>query len=125
MTEFQIKNFEMEFYKNNKKLIELENLRIQLVESYLYKKKFQSLDEKFLEKIKINGIIPFTKYARNAFIAKKILNSLKENNYINLSKMNKVLNSLNTITSQFLSLSKKQNKKNLKQSQFLKIYFII
>ena len=39
LTEFQIKNFEMEFYKNNKKLIELENLRIQLVRSYLYKKK--------------------------------------------------------------------------------------
>ena len=40
----------------------------------------------FLEKIKINGIVPFAKYARNAFIAKKILNSLKNNNYINLVK---------------------------------------
>ena len=38
LTEFQIKNFELEFNKNNKKLIELENLRVQLVESYLYKK---------------------------------------------------------------------------------------
>ena len=27
----------------------------------------------FLEKIKINGIVPFAKYARNAFIAKKFL----------------------------------------------------
>ena len=68
----------------------------------------------FLSKIKINGIVPFAKYARNAFIAKKILNSLKNKHYINLVKMNKILNSLNTITSQYLSLSKTKNTKNLK-----------
>ena len=65
----------------------------------------------FLTKIKLNGIVPFAKYARNAFIAKKILNSLKNKNYINQVKMNKILNSLNTITSDFLLLSKTKNKK--------------
>ena len=37
--------------------------------------------------------------------------------------MNKILNSLNTITSDFLLLSKKQKTKNLKISNLLKIYF--
>ena len=79
----------------------------------------------FLKKIKINGIIPFAKYARNAFIAKKkFLIPLKNKNYISLNKTNKILNSLNTITSQFLSLSKTKNN-NLKNRLFLKIYFII
>ena len=39
ITEFQIKNLETEFEKNNKKLIELENSRILLIESFLKKKK--------------------------------------------------------------------------------------
>ena len=72
LTEFQIKNFETEFEKCNKKLLELENSRITLVDAYLRKKRnFKHLMKAFLSKIKINGIVPFAKYARNAFIAKK------------------------------------------------------
>ena len=124
LTEFQIKNFELEFSKNNKKLVELENSRIELIESYLQKKEnFNCLMNNFLEKIKINGIVPFAKYARNAFIAKKILNSLERNNYLNLDKMNKVLNSLNTITSQFLSLSKTKNKNSETKSVFENLFY--
>jgi len=114
LTELQIRNFETEFSRNNKKLIELENSRILLVESFLKKKlNFKHLMENFLYKIKINGIIPFAKYARNAFIAKKILSSFENKKYLNSAKITKILNSLNTITSQFLSLSKTKNK-NLK-----------
>ena len=40
LTEFQIKNFETEFEKCNKKLLELENSRITLVKSFKEKKKF-------------------------------------------------------------------------------------
>ena len=124
LTEFQIKNFELEFSKNNKKLVELENSRIELIESYLQKKEnFNCLMNNFLVKIKINGIVPFAKYARNAFIAKKILNSLERNNYLNLDKMNKVLNSLNTITSQFLSLSKTKNKNSETKSVFENLFY--
>ena len=39
LTEFQIKNFETEFEKCNKKLLELENSRITLVDAYLRRKK--------------------------------------------------------------------------------------
>lgn len=123
LTDTQIKNFEQEFFTNNQKLADLEHSRILLVESFLNKKSnFNYLMANFLKKIKINGIIPFAKYARNAFIAKKILNSLKNKNYISLGKTNKIFNSLNTITSQFLSLSKTKNK-NLKNRLFFENLF--
>ena len=124
LTEIQIKNFESEFEKYNKKLIELENSRINLVKSYLKKKRnFNYLMKVFLSKIKINGIVPFAKYARNAFIAKKILNSLQSKHYINLSKMSKILNSLNTITSQYLYLSKTKNKKAKNKLNFENLFY--
>ena len=91
--------------------MELENARIELIDSFLKKNEnFNVLMKNFLNKIKINGIVPFAKYARNAFIAKKILNSFYSKNYISYNKISKILNSLNTITSQFLSLSKLKNK---------------
>ncbi len=124
LTEFQIKNFELEFKKNNEKLIELEKSRIILVDSFLNKKEnFKYLMNSFLTKIKTNGIIPFAKYARNAFIAKKILNSLKNKNYINLSKMSRILNSLNTITSQYLSLSKTKNENRESKLIFENLFY--
>jgi len=124
LTEFQIKNFELEFKKNNEKLTELEKSRIILVDSFLNKKEnFECLMFSFLTKIKTNGIIPFAKYARNAFIAKKILNSLKNKNYINLSKMSRILNSLNTITSQYLSLSKTKNKNRESKLIFENLFY--
>ncbi len=114
LTEFQIRNFETEFLRNNKKLEELENSRIILIKAFLKKKSnFNNLMNNFLNKIRINGIIPFAKYARNAFIAKKILSSFENKKYISSVKNSKILNSLNTITSQFLFLSKTKNK-NLK-----------
>ena len=55
--------------------------------------------------------------------SQKILNSLERNNYLNLDKMNKVLNSLNTITSQFLSLSKTKNKNSETKSVFENLFY--
>ena len=124
LTEFQIKNFESEFNKYNKKLLELENSRILLVESFLKNNQnFSILMNSFLGKIRENGIVPFAKYARNAFIAKKILNSLKNKKYINLAKMSKILNSLNTITSKFLTLSKTKNKSLEKRLMFENLFY--
>ncbi len=124
LTENQIKNFELEFKKNNEKLIELESSRIVLVDSYINKKEnFNYLMNDFLNKIKTNGIIPFAKYARNAFIAKKILNSFKNKNYINFSKMTKILNSLNTITSQYVFLSKMKNKNRKSKLTFENLFY--
>ena len=58
----------------------------------------------------MNGIIPFSKFARNAFIGKKILNSILENNIISEKEYNKVFNSLNTITSMYTKYEKKTKK---------------
>ena len=124
ITENQIKNFILEFEKNNKKLIKLEHSRILLVEAFLKNKKnFYSLMKSFLTKIKENGIVPFAKYARNAFIAKKILISLKTQKYIDSIKMNKILNSLNTITSKYLFLSKNKNKNIKNKIAFENLFF--
>ena len=124
ITENQIKNYLLEFEKNNKKLKELESSRTLLVEAFLKNKKnFNSLMNSFLTKIKKNGIVPFAKYARNAFIAKKILISLKSKKYINSIKMNKILNSLNTITSQYLSLAKNKNKNIKNKIAFENLFF--
>ena len=124
ITENQVKNFLLEFEKNNKKLKKLESSRILLVETFLKNKKnFNSLMNSFLTKIKKNGIVPFAKYARNAFIAKKILISLKSKKYINSIKMNKILNSLNTITSQYLSHSKNKNKNIENKVAFENLFF--
>ena len=79
--------------------------------------------ENFLYKIKINGIIPFAKYARNAFIAKKILSSFENKKYLNSAKTTKILNSLNTITSQFLSLSKTKDKNSDTKSVFENLFY--
>ena len=56
--------------------------------------------------IKSNGIVPFAQYARNAFIAKKFLNSFLDNKIIDKKKYNKILNSLETITTTYLKYSK-------------------
>ena len=65
MLQVQIKNFEEEFLPNNQKLAHLENSRISLVKSFLHKKtNFNDLMANFLREIKINGIIPFAKYAK-------------------------------------------------------------
>ena len=56
ITENQIKNFTLEFEKNNKKLIELESSRTLLVDAFLKNKKnFNSLMNSFLTKIKKDG----------------------------------------------------------------------
>ena len=78
----------------------------------------------FLEKIKIKWNSAFAKYARNAFIAqKKILNSLERNNYLNLDKMNKVLNffKYNNIS---ISISfKTKNKNSETKSVFENLFY--
>ena len=57
--------------------------------------------------LKKKGIIPFSKFARNAFIGKKILDDLKTKKIISTSDYKKLLNSLDTITSLYTKLEKK------------------
>ena len=72
LTDFQIKNFEFEFDKNNKRLMELENARIELIDLFLKKNEnFNVLMKNFLNKIKINGIVPFCKICKKCIYRQK------------------------------------------------------
>ena len=122
ITENQINDYQIKFANINKKLIHLENSRSLLIyKFYKDKKKFFTNLKKFLNLIKSNGIVPFAKYARNAFIAKKWLNSFLENKIINQKKYNLILNSLETITTTYLKYSKLRNKKD--KSEFLNLFY--
>ena len=78
-TENKIINHKIDFLQLDKKLVKLEEERIKFVGSFL--KSQSNLNKKkifkFVNKIKDFGIIPFSIYARHAFIAKKFLNSLR------------------------------------------------
>ena len=114
-----INNYEYNFNSYSNKLIELENYRVDLIKSIKKNKKIdlKKIIIETIKQIKNKGIIPFSKFARNAFIGKKILNDLVYNNVISLIDYKKLLNSLNTITSTFTKLEKnihlnKSNKQN-------------
>ena len=122
ITENQINNFQEKFYDINKKLIKLENTRSSLIGKFNTNKKNFLIDlKKFIKLVKSNGIVPFAKYARNAFIAKKLLNSFLDNKIIEKKKYNKILNSLETITTTFLNYSKLKNKNE--KSEFLNLFY--
>ena len=122
ITENQIDNFQEKFHDINKKLIKLENSRSSLIKKFNTDKKDFLIDlKKFIKLIKSNGIVPFAKYARNAFIAKKMLNSFLDNKIIEKKKYNKILNSLETITTTYLKYSKLNNKNE--KIEFLNLFY--
>ena len=113
LTSNQIENFDVEYKKFNLKLKNLESKRIDIINIFLQKEKnFKKNFKIFFYLIRDHGIIPFAKYARNAFIGKKFLNSLKKEKILNEKKINLILNSLETITTTYLNISKKKGKKN-------------
>ncbi len=119
-TEKTVLNYENNFQLLNRRLIDLENFRYNLIIKYLNEKKFNFTSElkKLLNEIIINGIIPFSKYARYAFIGKKFLNSLKTNKIISDKTYNNLINSIETITTKYVSLEKKAHKSYKFKSQF-------
>lgn len=118
-TEDKIINFEENFSKLNIKLSKLEDYRVSLVKKIKSKDIKYAINElpKIISLIKSNGIIPFSIYARYAFIAKKKLNSLKSSKIININSYLKILNSIDSITNDYLKLHRRslissKNKKN-------------
>ena len=61
-----------------------------------------------LEKCKTSGLIPFSKQSRNAFISKKILISLVDNNILSKSSYFKILSKLKTVSHYFISDQNKE-----------------
>ena len=78
---------------------------------------------KIISLIKSNGIIPFSIYARYAFIAKKKLNSLKSNKIININSYLKILNSIDSITNDYLKLHRKSLTSSKNKKNFIKHFY--
>ena len=75
--------------------------------------------------LKKKGIIPFSKFARNAFIGKKILDDLNTKKIISTSDYKKLLNSLDTITSLYTKLEKKTRYSVKFKKLFNNLFFFI
>ena len=123
-TKNQIINSEKNFISLDKKLHELEEERIKFVKVYLHNK--NSLNKKnilnFISKLKNLGTIPFSIYARHAFIAKKFFNSLVNENLISNKTYSKLLNSIGTMTNEYIKL-KKKSKKDVKNKKNFNNHF--
>ncbi|MDC0364664.1 PEP-utilizing enzyme [Candidatus Pelagibacter sp.] len=123
-TKNQIINSENNFIKLDNDLYGLEQERIKFVKSYLRSK--NDFDKKnilnFISKIKNLGTIPFSIYARHAFIAKKFFKSLVNENVITNKTYSKLLNSVGTITNEYIKL-KKVSQKNIKYKKKFYNYF--
>ena len=123
-TDNLIKNSEKNFIKLNKKLYNLELERIKFIKGYFGNK--DNLNKKdilnFILKIKNLGTIPFSIYARHAFIAKKFFKSFVDEKVISNKTYAKLLNVVGTITNEFIKL-KKDSQKDIKYKKKFDNYF--
>ena len=112
-TNQKILNFDNEGIFLNKCLLKLESDRAVLLHNFKKKEidiiKFEI--KNLIKNIKKNGIIPFSIYARYAFIGKKFLNSLFEKKIISKISYLKLINSINSITTFYINLEKKKKYK--------------
>ena len=122
-TNQKILNFDNEGIILNKCLLKLENDRTLLLDNFKNKKintlKFDI--KNLIKNIKKNGIIPFSIYARYAFIGKKFLNSLFEKKIISKFSYLKLINSINSITTFYINLEKQRN--TIKKKRIFENYF--
>lgn len=125
LTENIFINFEKNFDELNNNLIELEKFRLELIKKFNQKKSFNySLElKKLIKKIKLNGTIPFSIYARYAFIGKKFLISLKNKKIILPKTYNSLINSIDSIASRFVYYQNKANKNREFKNTFNKYFY--
>tara|TARA_B100001057_G_scaffold500744_1_gene617518 strand:+ start:292 stop:2649 length:2358 start_codon:yes stop_codon:yes gene_type:complete len=118
-------NFEKNFDELNNHLIELEKYRLRLIKKFNKKDSFNySLElKKLIKKIKLNGTIPFSIYARYAFIGKKFLISLKDKRIISPETYYLLINSIDSIASRFVYFQNKANKNEKFKNIFDKYFY--
>jgi glutamine kinase len=119
-TENIINNYQNNFDTLNKKLISLENYRFKLITLFKKNSKFNFNKEikRLIDEIIINGIVPFSIYARYAFIGKKYLISLRKKKILSQKTYQNLINSAEIITKEYISLEKKLNKNYKYRYQF-------
>ena len=79
----------------------------------IYTKQLNILSVKIISDLKKYGIIPFSILARHGFVAKDLLNSLKEINILNEKDIENFMRSFSTVTTDFLNDQNFLKKKNL------------
>ena len=117
-TENLINNFSNELNINKNLLLRLENFRKKKIDIFIKKKKKPILlANNLIKKLIVFGIVPFSKFARHAFIGKKFLISLLDKRLINSTQYSKLLSSTQTITSDYIKIKEESitDKKNLKK----------
>ncbi len=124
-TEKLIINYQENFDIYNNQLIKLEKYRFSLINRFLKKNDFNySLElKRLIHQIKIDGTIPFSKYARYAFIGKKFLNSLKIKKIISIKTYSNIINSIDSIASKYIQLERKAKKDKKFKKLFYKYFF--
>ena len=117
-TENLINNFSNELNINKNLLLRLENFRQKKIDIFIKKKKNPILlANNLIKKLIVFGIVPFSKFARHAFIGKKFLISLLDKRLINSTQYSKLLSSTQTITSDYIKIKEESitDKKTLKK----------
>ncbi|MDB9739758.1 PEP-utilizing enzyme [Candidatus Pelagibacter sp.] len=123
-TEGLINSFSEELDINKNLLFELENFRRKEIDIFIKKKNDPILlSNKFIKKLIIYGIIPFSKLARHAFIGKKFLNSLLDKNLINSMDYSKLLSSIHTVASDYRKIKKECATDKKKLNKFNNYFF--
>ena len=119
-----LEKYQIDFDEMNKNIIFLEDFRVKTIKEF---KKSSGNELKFskllIEKCKNLGLFIFSKQARNAFISKKILNSLVENKILERSSYFKILKKLKTVSHEYISDQNSLQKNRLKMSDFNKKYY--
>ena len=124
-TKQKILNFKLDFFRLDQKLKKLEDERVKFVKKFNQSNKLLDSNEirRFIELIKKMGTIPFSIYARHAFIAKKFLNSLNKENIISNRIYFKILNSVGTITNDYIELEKKSHQSTIQKKKFINFFY--
>ncbi len=119
-----LEKYSSDFNKMNNEIISLERYRVEIIKNYLKQNKNEiNLSKKLLKKCRNLGLIPFSMQARNAFISKKILNSLVDSKILSKSSYFNILSKLKTISHDYISDKKKLKNKKINKNNFNKKYF--
>ena len=103
----------------NKRLLNnLELFRKNEINNFIGKRSNPiTLANRLIKKLIYFGIVPFSKFARSAFIGKKFLNSMLDKRLVSQKEYSKLLISINTVSNEYrkLKIKSSKNRFNLKQ----------
>jgi phosphohistidine swiveling domain-containing protein len=119
-----LKDYKKNFLKMNNDIVNLEKIRTKIIKKYILKKNDEiKFSKELFKECKTQGLIPFAKQARNAFIAKKILISLVDINVLSKKSYFNILSKLKTISHDYILDQKNLDNNKIQSKKFIKKYF--